>query len=382
MNPLQRIKQLLYRPTDIASLAVFRVSFGLIMLWEAQRYFQKDWIYSFFIEPEYLFSYKWFEFVHPWEGDGMYVHFYVVGILAACVMIGLFYRIASVLLFFAFSYIFLLDQVRYLNHFYLMMLVSFLLIFLPAHRKYSMDAWIWPKIKVDQVSAWPIVLLQFQLCVVYFFGGIAKLNHDWLLLAEPMKHWLAANVDYPLLGEYFDRPWLAFGMSWGGMLLDFTAPFLILNKRTRAYGFAAIVGFHILNDGMFEIGVFPWFMILATTVFFHPEWPKRMVRFINASNWRDNIIILLVGGVFSVTSLYLHQGLAMIPFCIAALAGVIVAWGFLDRKQKIEQFVERGDYKSLTYRPSQRWVTSLLVIWGVVQVCIPLKHFFIPGNVH
>ena len=70
----------------------------------------------------------------------MYLHFLPIGVLAVCSALGLWNRISTLLMFLDFTYVFLLDQTLYLNHFYLMALISFLMIFVPAHRAFSVDA--------------------------------------------------------------------------------------------------------------------------------------------------------------------------------------------------------------------------------------------------
>ena len=72
------------------------------------------------------------------------------------------------------------------------------------------------------------MLIQFQIGAAYFFGGVAKMNYDWLILAEPMKHWLIEEKDYPFIGQFFDEPWMAYFMSWSGMFLDLLAPLFIV----------------------------------------------------------------------------------------------------------------------------------------------------------
>ena len=105
----------LFAPVDIASLAYFRIVFGAIMLWEVWRYFSHDWISRYWIDPSFYFTYYGFDWVKPWAGDGMYLHFYALGVLAICIMIGFQYRISTTLFFLGFTYVFLLDESRYLN---------------------------------------------------------------------------------------------------------------------------------------------------------------------------------------------------------------------------------------------------------------------------
>ena len=57
---------------DISSLVAFRIFFGIIMLVEVYRYFEKGWIPRYWIEPKLNFPYWPFHFLTPFEGNGMY----------------------------------------------------------------------------------------------------------------------------------------------------------------------------------------------------------------------------------------------------------------------------------------------------------------------
>ncbi len=134
-------------------------------------------------------------------GQGMHLLFAVLGVLSICVALGLCYRFTSTLLFLGFTYTFLAEKAAYQNHFYLLCLISFLMIWIPAHRTFSIDSWRgWVK-SDGTVAVWTLWLLRGQIAIVYFFGGLAKLNYDWLH-GEPMRLWLAAYGDYWLIGPY------------------------------------------------------------------------------------------------------------------------------------------------------------------------------------
>ena len=106
----QRLSAALFKPVDISFLVFFRAVFGGILLWEVYRYFSYGWINRYFIDPALNFTYYGFSWVKPWPGNGMYIHFAVLGVAAACVMLGFLYRIATPVFFLAFTYFFLLDQ--------------------------------------------------------------------------------------------------------------------------------------------------------------------------------------------------------------------------------------------------------------------------------
>ena len=206
----------------------------------------------------------------------MYWHFLGLGALAVLIIFGLFYRLAAALFFLGFTYVFLLEQARYLNHAYLVCLVSFLMAVLPAHRAGSLDAKLGLCRRLDTVPAWCLWLVRFQTGVVYFFGGVAKINADWLA-GEPLRAWLSRRMDYPLIGFLFGEEAVVMGMAWGGMLFDLLIVPLLMSGRTRIAGFAGVLFFNFTNALVFHIGIFPWLAIALSTVFFEPGWPRRFL---------------------------------------------------------------------------------------------------------
>jgi hypothetical protein len=282
---LDRWRDHLLSPVDGASLAVFRICFGLLMLWDVWRYWTNGWIASDYIEPTYHFTYCLFSFVRPWPGAGMYWHFGVLGLLAMLMAVGLFYRLAAWGFFLGFTYVFLLDETYYLNHNYLICLLSFLLAIVPAQSVWSLDAWrnrnkTGPPTSQRRplydgtVPHWSILLLRTQVTLVYFFAGIAKMNDDWLVRDEPLQSWLKARSDWLLVTPLLSMPvWV---MTYGSTVLDLSVGFLLWGRRT--FWPAAIVAllFHLLNSYLFPIGVFPWLMLATLTLFPRPSWPRRL----------------------------------------------------------------------------------------------------------
>ena len=271
----------LFAPVDIASLVAFRIAFGAIMMWEVWRYVTNGWINRYFIEPRFHFTYYGFEWVGPWPGGWMYVHFWILGVLAACILAGALYRITAILFFLGISYTFLLDQATYLNHVYLVCVVSFLMIFVPCHRALSADGWVWPRLRSTVAPTWALWVLRFQIAVPYVYGGIAKLNADWLQ-GEPVRMWLARRADRPLVGPLLTEEWVVYLISYGGLAFDLMIVPLLLWRRTRVPAFLLALAFHLTNAFLFNIGIFPWFMIAATLLFFPPDWPRHLAR--RASN--------------------------------------------------------------------------------------------------
>ena len=266
----------LFEPVDISSLVVFRVVFGFLLLADVLLPIFKGWIGDLYIDPALHFSYAGFDWVEPLPGPLMYALFAALAVLSVMFMLGLFYRAAATLLFLGFSYVFLLESALFLNHGYLTLLFILLMIFVPAHRSHSLDARRRPEIRARSVPAWTLWILRFQMGIVYLFGGIAKLNSDWFA-GDPLREWLAARTDFPFIGGLFDQEWLVTLFLWGSLALDLFAFPLLLWRRTRALVFLPLLLFHLMNSQLFNIGIFPWMAIAATTLFFEPDWPRRLV---------------------------------------------------------------------------------------------------------
>ncbi|ARV12853.1 HTTM domain-containing protein [Gilvibacter sp. SZ-19] len=263
------------RTIKTAPLAVFRVLFGVMMLLSIIRFWANGWISKLYLEPEFHFSYYGFEWVKP-MGVWTYLLFVVCGLAALGVALGYKYRLSIVLFFLSFTYIELMDKTTYLNHYYFVSVLSFLMIFLPANRWFALDA-LKPGFAAKEVPRWTVDSLKLMLGIVYFYAGLAKLNSDWLVEAMPLKIWLPAKYDLPLLGDLMQQEWVHYAFSYGGAIYDLFIPFLLLFARTRWFAFGLVVIFHVLTRVLFPIGMFPYIMIVSSLIFFSPSFHERLL---------------------------------------------------------------------------------------------------------
>ncbi|HMR67575.1 MAG TPA: HTTM domain-containing protein [Anaerolineae bacterium] len=271
MTAIETLLRRLQHPTDNLPLVVFRVAFGLLMFAGTVRFVANGWVEAFYVQPALHFSYYGFGWVKPLPGPWLYVVYAAVALLALGVAVGAFYRASITGFFLLFTYTELLDKTYYLNHYYFISVLSFLMIFLPLNRRAAVDGLIWPALRSEVAPAWTLAALRLQLGLVYFFAGLAKLNPDWLLQALPLKIWLAAKADFPLLGPLFEAGWFAYAMSWSGALYDLSIVFWLLYRPTRLPAYLAVIGFHLLTGLLFNIGMFPYIMIACTLVFFSAD---------------------------------------------------------------------------------------------------------------
>lgn len=271
---LDRVRQRLFAPVDIGMLAFFRIAFGLLMAFEAFHYLNEGWVGRHYIEPDFHFTFYGLSWVKPWPGWGMYATFGAMLVLGLMIAAGFLYRVAAFFFALNFAHIFLVEESYYLNHFYLITIVSFLMVLLPANRAWSVDAWLRPSLFSTTAPAWTLWLLRFQIGVAYFYGGIAKINPDWAR-GEPMRATLAEQVNkFPLLGQWFTEEWMVWGFSWGGLAFDLLIVPALMWRRTRWPAFIAALAFNLSNSIMFDIGIFPWFMVCASILFFPADWVK------------------------------------------------------------------------------------------------------------
>ncbi len=266
-----------FKQVSIAPLISFRIIFGALMLFGISRFMLNGWVETLYMQPKYFFPYLGFEWVRPLPGNWMYLPFFLMLISAIGILLGFLYRYAAFLFFLCFTYVELLDKSNYLNHYYFVSLMAFLMVLVPANRAFSLDSYFKPEIKRDQVFAWHSGIIKFQLGVVYFFAGVAKLNSDWLFRAQPLKTWLQAHHNLPVVGSFMNDNWLAYAFSWTGCVYDLTIVFFLLWSKTRPLAYFAVVFFHVVTWYLFPIGVFPWVMIFSTLIFFDENTHARIL---------------------------------------------------------------------------------------------------------
>ncbi len=251
----------LWAPVEVGGLVFFRIALGGLLTVEVWRQWANGWIASNFSAPPFHFSFYGFEWVRALPEPWMTVHFAALAVLGLCLMLGFATRGVAALSLLGWGYVFLIDRALYLNHLYLVLLLLGLMVVVPSNRAVSIDARLRPALRASTTPAWTLWLLRAQLGLPYFFGGVAKLNGDWLH-GEPMRTWLQTTA--------FHAEWAVVGASFGGLLFDLLIVPALLWRRTRWFALLLALGFHLTNAWLFQIGIFPWLMIAGTLLFLPP----------------------------------------------------------------------------------------------------------------
>lgn len=344
MNRLRTyIRNLETESVSIAPLVVFRILTGFLMALGGIRFVLSGWIEKLYIEPDFFFKFYGFEWVKVPESPLLLYGLHLIIVLAAIgVALGWKYRISAIAFFLSFSYAEFMDATNYLNHYYLVILVAFLMIFLPANRKFSIDAHFNSSIRTDRVPRLYIDLLKWQIGIVYVFAGLAKINADWLFHAMPLAVWLPARADNPIFGMLFEQPWAPFLFSWFGAVYDVFIVLLLTHRKHWKLGYFLVIVFHLMTRVLFNIGLFPYIMICFTTIFIPAKYHEKVVSWskVRLLKWKN----------------FLWSSHERVPANNTSIGTSSVL-----RTRMMKPFV---------------------ILFILIQIVVPLRHVFYSGSVH
>lgn len=259
---------------NIGSLVAFRIMFGFLSAIELVRYVFLGWVDKYFSPDQLHFNYVGFSWVVPPPGLGMHLIFLVAAACAIGIACGWCYRITSVLFSLLFSYIFLIDKANYQNHFYLILLLSLVLILMPAHAAFSYDAKHRPIIATDHAPKWCLWILRFQFAIIFLFTAIARVDIHWAVYGGEAPSWFNQFIDSlkPTISMLGDDDVLD-SVYWGLIALDLATFIGLMWRVTRIYTVLFIIGTNLARATYFDLGVQPWLLIASSLLFLRPEWP-------------------------------------------------------------------------------------------------------------
>ena len=260
----------LFKHIDNTGLVLWRVIFGLLISVEAFGAIATGWVRRTLVEPDFTFNFIGFDFIQPLPGDGMYYYFVLMGIFGILVMLGYKYRFGMFCYALMWTAVYLMQKTSYNNHYYLMMLLCWLMVFLPANGRLSLDSKISPHLRSASVARWAYLVIILQVWLVFTYASIAKWYPDWIdgtIVALFMK----GKMDYWLIGDFLQLEWVHFTIAYVGILFDLLIVPLLLLKRTRVFGFIVSIFFHLFNSIVFQVGIFPYMSIAFALFFFSSE---------------------------------------------------------------------------------------------------------------
>ncbi|XP_034047407.1 vitamin K-dependent gamma-carboxylase isoform X1 [Thalassophryne amazonica] len=269
-----RLVDLLNRPTDPASLGIFRCLFGLLMAIDVTQERGLSNLDYKYLDGSPVCRFPLFNFLQPLPLDWMYMVYVVMFFGALGIMLGCFYRLSCLMFISSYWYVFFLDKTAWNNHSYLYGLIGFQLALMDGNRYWSIDGLRRPVIRNAHVPLWNYTILRTQIFIVYFIAGIKKLDADWVegySMSYLAHHWLFDPFKVILPVELVSL----LVVHGCGLILDLTAGFLLFFDATRPYAFFFVTYFHCMNSQLFSIGMFPYTMLATSPLFCYPDWPRR-----------------------------------------------------------------------------------------------------------
>lgn len=257
------------------STAVLRFFLGLFLCIWAVHYLISGRAELLCNPMQFHFTYPGFGWVRPWPGNGTVLQFWVLAVSGITLAVGLATRLSALVAALEFTHFFLIDRTSYQNHYYFMLLMLWWLTVLPVSRCWSVDSELHeaPPHGTGTIARLVLTILQFHVALPYMFGGIAKLESDWLM-GTPMQLLLTQRTG--LLESSFLLQAATSAMAIGGLTFDLCVVPGLLFHRTRPVAILLMLVFHLTNAVLFPIHIFPWLMLAASTIFFPPDWPGRV----------------------------------------------------------------------------------------------------------
>jgi uncharacterized membrane protein YphA (DoxX/SURF4 family) len=172
-----RFKSLLGKQVNGGSLALFRIGLGLVMALEAYSLVRPNPnaistgdtpLAHYYTAPDIKFHlpYAPFEWMPILPEKGLLAVVALQALAGIAVALGLFYRVSAMTMFLCWGYFFAAESTRtyWQSHYYLELLVCFLMIWMPAARSYSISNRVARQRTPRTVPFWCIFLMRGQLC--------------------------------------------------------------------------------------------------------------------------------------------------------------------------------------------------------------------------
>ena len=263
-----------FKRIDNSPLIIFRIFFGLLLALESFGAIATGWVKRVFIEPEFTFSHIGLEWLQPLPGNGMYFYYIIMGFLGLMVMLGYKYRWSLLAFTILWSGVYFMQKSNYNNHYYLLILISIIMLVLPANKYASLDAKINPEIKSLTMPQWCSWVMIGQVAIMYFFAALAKFYPGWLDGSFPKL--LFYNHPFPSLQNLLDHHNFHLFIAYSGIAFDFLIIPLFLYKKTRTIAFFSALFFHLFNAIFLQIGIFPFFALSFIVFCYPPEFIRNL----------------------------------------------------------------------------------------------------------
>ena len=264
------MNQLFFKNIDNSPLIVFRIFFGFLIACESFGAILTGWVNKVLIAPKFTFSFIGLDWLQPLPGFGMYFYFIIMGLFGIAIMLGYRYRVAIISYTILWAGVYFMQKTSYNNHYYLLLIISFYMIFLPANQYASLDVKQQSTLEKKAMPYWVSLLFIIQVAIVYFYAAIAKFYPDWLN-GTFTRILLTGTTSNEFFLTLFSNKYFYLFIAYAGILFDLLIVPLLLFKKTRTIALVASLSFHLFNAIFLQIGIFPFFALTFSLFFYPPE---------------------------------------------------------------------------------------------------------------
>ncbi len=257
-------------PVPAERLAAWRISVGVVLLLDTLLFYWPQ--FGLLYGPQSLAGPNVFETRFTWPrcnwsvlnwlplNEGPWICVWAWIAVAVALIVGWRPRLAALIawalsLSFYNTNFYLHNSGDRIRHFLLL-----LLIFVPTDAVWSVRRRPKQLVGAVYISGWPIRLMLFQMCLMYFMNGLYKMqgrmwwegsvmwyvNHDLV-----WARWSPIPVPY----------WITQGLTWSALLWEVGFPLWLMLNRTRNAALVIGVFFHLITFFHLEIAAFPLYAI-------------------------------------------------------------------------------------------------------------------------
>jgi len=286
----------LFRRIDSIQLILFRIFFGVLITLECWGALLTGWVTDTFVNTRFTFTFIGFEWTQFLLGNTMYALFFLLGLTGIGIAMGYYYRINTLLFSLGWSLAYFMQKSHYNNHYYLLMLISWFMVFMPANRSLSMDVKHRRANESSHMLSWHRYLFIAQLFIVYTFAAISKLYPGWYtgqylhLRLSISAAWFQEHLSWHRFSSLLETENFAFAISWLGIAFDFLVIPFLLWKPTRNITFVVTLLFHLFNSITLHIGIFPYFALALSIFCFPPHFIRRLFLPTSSYDTPENVI--------------------------------------------------------------------------------------------
>jgi hypothetical protein len=279
-----------FQPESTATLVILRVAFGgLALMWTVT--WAPD-LFTFYsangIIPTQPPLFGW-GLLEVFPDDGAVIGLYFALIVASvCVIVGFQTRLACLVVWVGMLSFYRRDPWTFNSGDLVLRHLAFYLMLAPAGAAFSVDRWLSYRERFWEIpwrAPWALRLIQVQVCLVYLFAVVPKLQGATWINGTAVSYALRLGdlQRFPVPAEVTQSVLVANLLTYGTLIVEAAIPVLVWNRTARPYVLALGAFMHLSIEYAFLIGFFSFAMITSYLAFVPPDRADRLL--VTARSW-------------------------------------------------------------------------------------------------